>query len=246
MDTHAPLLTIAIPVYNDADGLCNAVPKTIEAAEALNIPFEIIIMEDGGDESCAAAARQLAASDSRIYADHGDARRGKGRAISDAAYRARGDIFCFFDVDLSTDLKHLEGLVHKIQAGTDIVIGSRMLAESEVIRSENRELSSRVFNRMVQVLLGSRIHDHQCGFKGFSTGQLLKILPYVSSHGWMWDAEVLAIAARAGYSIEEMPVIWTQGAKTNVRRWDVFVMGVSIFRLAWRIRVCRKFPHEGR
>lgn len=243
MDTN-PVLTIAIPVYRDAAGLRAAVPKTVAAAEALGVSFEILLMEDGGDAECCAAAQQFAAVDSRITADHSDERRGKGGAITEAAKRARGDIFCFFDVDLSTDLKHLKELVDKIQSGTDIVIGSRMMTDSRVIRTEDRERSSRMFNLMVRILLGSRISDHQCGFKGFKRSVLLQILPYVSARGWTWDTEVLAAAVRAGFSVVEIPVVWRQGERTNVQKSDVFVMAWDVFRIAWKVRVCGKVPKQ--
>ncbi|MDO5846609.1 MAG: glycosyltransferase [Methanocorpusculum sp.] len=239
MERSSPVLSIAIPVYKDAAGLRAAVPRTVAAAEALEISFEILLMEDGGDAACCSAAQAFAAADARIQAYHSDERRGKGGAITEAAHLAHGDIFCFFDVDLSTDLKHLKELVEKIQGGADVVIGSRMMKDSVVIRTENRERSSRAYNLMVRALLGSHISDNQCGFKGFRRDALLQILPYVSARGWTWDTEVLAFAVRAGFSVVEIPVVWTQGERTNVQRSDIFVMARDVVKLAWRIRVCR-------
>jgi glycosyltransferase involved in cell wall biosynthesis len=227
-------LSVAIPVYNDAEGLASAVPSSLAALEKLGISFEIIIMEDGD--------AVFEGADERIRVNHSDARRGKGGALTEAVFDSAGEIFCFYDADLSTDLRHLPELLEKISGGADIAIGSRMIEGSDVKRSGDRETSSRGFNILARIFLGSRIRDHQCGFKAFRTDRLRELMPYVTSRGWTWDTEVLALAQECGYRIEEIPVVWKQGDSTNVRIPDYFRMGLDVLRLAWRIRVLKKYP----
>jgi len=239
-----PVLTIVIPVYNDAAALRAAVPASVEVLEGLGLPFELILCEDASTDGSREAAVALASADDRIRVNHSDVRRGKGGALSDALAASHGDIFCFYDVDLSTDLANLPTLIDKIQAGADIAVGSRFLAESTVLRSGEREATSVGFNRLVQMLLASSIRDHQCGFKAFRRERLVKLMPYVQARGWTWDTEVLALAQRCGYTIEEIPITWTQGEKTNVRTSDIFSMGCSVLQLAWRIRIAGRYPKD--
>ena len=147
-------------------------------------------------------------------------------------------------MDLSTDLADLHTLIEKIQAGADIAVGSRFLEESTVLRSGDREMTSVGFNTMVHLLLGSNIRDHQCGFKAFHRDRLAKLIPYVQARGWTWDTEVLAIGQRCGYTIEEIPITWTEGEKTNIRTRDIFSMGWAVLGLAWRIRITGKYPKD--
>lgn len=238
----SPKISVAIPVFNDVKSLEEAIPKTVAALEHIGVSFELIISEDGSTDGSRERAEEFAKSDPRIFVNHSDLRRGKGGALSDALSVARGEIFCFFDVDLSTDLSHLPELIDKLSAGTDIVIGSRMIDGADVIRSGNRELTSRLFNFLVRTLLHSKIHDHQCGFKGFRTSSLRALIPYVMSRGWTWDTEVLSLAESCGFSVLEIPVKWTQGAATNVMLQDYFVMGADIFRLSRRIRHRENMP----
>lgn len=239
-----PVLTVVIPVYNDAAALRAAVPASVEVLEGLGLPFELILCEDASTDGSRETAAAFAASDDRIRVNHSDVRRGKGGALSDALAASHGDIFCFYDVDLSTDLANLPTLLEKIQAGADIVVGSRFLAESTVLRSGDREATSVGFNRLVRMLLASSIRDHQCGFKAFRRERLVKLMPYVQARGWTWDTEVLALAQRCGLTIEEIPITWTQGEKTNVRTRDIFSMGWSVLQLAWRIRIAGRYPKD--
>lgn len=237
-----PVLTVVIPVYNDAAALRAAVPESVCVLERLGLSFELILCEDAGTDGSREVAEEFAREDSRIRVNHSDIRRGKGGALSDALAASYGDIFCFYDVDLSTDLASLAPLIGKIQDGDDIAVGSRFLPESEVRRTGDREVASTGFNRLVRMFLASSNHDHQCGFKAFRRDRLAQLMPYVRSRGWTWDTEVLALAQQCGYRVSEIPVAWKQGEKTNVRICDIFHMGWSVVLLAWRLRVRKEYP----
>ncbi len=203
-----------IPVYNDAEGLKRAVPESIRALDRLGYSFEILIVEDASTDGSLETANGFATEDTRIRVNHSEARRGKGGALSDALADSRGNIFCFYDVDLSTDLKHLAEMISRIRNGDDVVIGSCMIKGSDVIRSDKRELASRGYNTLITILLGSKITDHQCGFKAFKKERVEALMPYVKARGWTWDTEVLTLAERCHYTISEIPVVWKQGKKT--------------------------------
>lgn len=231
------IISAAIPVYNDASALKEAVPKAVSVFESMGVQFEIIIASDASVDGTLEVAEEFAKSDSRIKVNSSPDRRGKGGAVSDSLESATGDIFCFFDVDLSTDMKHLPQLIKEIEDGTDIAAGSRLVEGSDVVRTKDRNIASAVFNKIVRLLLSSKIHDHQCGFKAFKTEKLRALMPYVNSRGWTWDTEVLALASRAGFKIVEIPVSWRCTEKTNIKVSDFFSMGMYVVRLAWRLRV---------
>ncbi|KAF5057992.1 hypothetical protein DSECCO2_351000 [anaerobic digester metagenome] len=88
-------------------------------------------------------------------------------------------------------------------------------------------------------MLGSRLYDHQCGFKAFDRARLLPIIDRVRSPHWFWDTEVLVRGQHAGYPVEEIPVRWTEGPGTTVRPKDVIEMGSAVFRLWWQLHVAK-------
>ena len=228
------MLSIAIPVLSERELLETAVPKVITAAEKLMMPFEIIIASDGG--VCKASAQMFSMADDRIVHCHSSVRRGKGGAILDALSVAKGEFFCFFDVDLSTDLKHLSEMTYALKSGYDIVIGSRTKAMSAVQRSFGRAAASRVYISYVRHKLNLKYSDFQCGFKGFRTSVLKSIAAETVERGWAWDTEVLTIAQMYKYHILELPVIWKQGPQSNVKPFDIFRMAQAVNRIQKRLK----------
>jgi len=228
-------VSAVIPVFNDRPALENAIPRSLAALEGITGAFELIIAEDGSTDGTPDLVRERAARDPRIRLLHSDERLGRGRALTRAFGEARGRIACYYDVDLATDLAYLPALIGAIRAGADIATGSRLLPSSEVTRTGEREVASRVYNALVRLLLGSRVHDHQCGFKAFNRERILALLPSVKAPHWFWDTEVLVRGQRAGLRVAEFPVVWRTGKGTTVRLKDVFEMGGAILSLWWQL-----------
>lgn len=233
----SPEVTAVIPVYNDREGLREAIPRSIEALAAIDPGFELIVAEDGSSDGSAEEVRLWEQRDSRVRLLHSDARQGRGRALSRAFRAAEGRIVCYYDVDLATDISHLPELIGTIRQGADIATGSRLMPESSIQRSRGREVASRGYNLLVRTILGSRVYDHQCGFKAFKRDRLLELLPAVRDTHWFWDTEVLVRAQRRNFLVTEIPVRWREGSGTTVKKNDVFRMGRSILRLWWQLHV---------
>jgi glycosyltransferase involved in cell wall biosynthesis len=228
-------VSLVIPVYNDRAALETAIPRSLEGLEKITPAFELIIAEDGSTDGTPDLVRNKAASDPRIRLLHSDERLGRGRALTRAFGEARGRIVCYYDADLATDIGHLGELIEAIRRGSDIATGSRLLRGSDVERTGEREVASRVYNALVRLLLGSRVHDHQCGFKAFNRQRILSLLPSVRATHWFWDTEVLVRGQRAGFRVTEFPVVWRTGKTTTVRLADVFEMGGAILTLWWQL-----------
>ena len=120
---------------------------------------------------------QFEQRDSRIRLFHSDERLGRGKALNRAISESKGEIICYYDVDLATDMQHLPELIHAIRDGADIATGSRLMQGSDIKRTGGREIASHSYNFLVRLFLGSRIHDHQCGFKAFNKGYIVRLLP---------------------------------------------------------------------
>jgi glycosyltransferase involved in cell wall biosynthesis len=232
-----PEVTAIIPVYNDRDSLEIAIPRSIEMLATITGAFEIIVAEDGSNDGSAEFVNAYATRDKRVRLLHSDNRLGRGKALNRAIRDAKGAIVCYYDVDLATDMRHLPELIAAIRNGAAISTGSRLMPASDIIRTGGREIASRTYNFLVRLFLGSRVFDHQCGFKGFNKGHIVPLLPTIKSDHWFWDTEILVRAQRKGYPVAEFPVHWRAGKGTTVKIKDVFEMGSSILRLWWQIHV---------
>ncbi len=205
-----------IPAYNEAERIEKAVMAVVKTLEELGYEYEVIIAEDGSTDGTDIIAARLEAENERVVHLHSDERLGRGRALARAFEAASYPIVMYLDADLSMDLKHLRDLVEAINSGFQIAIASRLLKESKTQRPFTREIPSRIYNLLVRVILGSKVKDHQCGFKAFNRDAVLDVIREVRDNHWFWDTELLVLAQRRGLSIKEIPVSWKQGEDTKV------------------------------
>jgi glycosyltransferase involved in cell wall biosynthesis len=237
-EEHMVEFSIVLPAYNEANRLENAVAKVIKALEEFADSYEIIIAEDGSTDGTDKVAALLSERDPFVKHLHGEKRLGRGTALKNAFRKASGKILVYMDVDLATDVGHLKSLVNAIkEEGYDFATGSRMLSESKVERSRTRQITSKSYNLLVRVILGSKVKDHQCGFKAFRREPLMQLLDEVTASHWFWDTELIVRAFRKGYQIKEIPVEWTSGRETKVKLLkDSFSMGWQVIKLWWQLK----------
>ncbi len=206
--------------------------RTAAALREITPSFEIIIAEDGSNDGTDKICEALAKKHDFVVYLHSDERQGRGRALNRAFKSSKGDILGYIDVDLATEMKYLRELIQSIRDGYDFATGSRMLPGSNVKRPWQRGIASRGFNFLARAMLGSKLYDHQCGFKSFKRASLFEILDTVKDTHWFWDTELFVRAQRAGFKVREFPVEWTHGGATKVNLMrDIFGMGSQIFRL---------------
>lgn len=224
-----------LPAYNEAERLPRTVNRCIEALRNISNSFEVIIAEDGSTDGTDRIAAALAEEHACVKHLHSDERLGRGAALNRAFKQASGEVLAYIDVDLATDMKHLQELIDSVRLENyDFATGSRMMPQSKVKRPLKRSIASTGFNLLTRLLLGSRLHDHQCGFKSFKRASLFEILDDVVDTHWFWDTELLVLAQQRGYRVKEFPVNWRHGGATKVNiTHDVLGMGREILRM-WR------------
>ncbi len=239
MATQKTQVSLVLPAYNEVDYLQPAVEKTIQALSAFVDSYEIIIAEDGSTDGTAERAEELAQKTPHVRHIHREKRLGRGTALNNAFKKSSGEVLVYMDLDLATDLKYLKPLVEAITVEVyDFSTGSRMLAESKAQRSFRRSLSSKSYNFLVRTLLGSKLRDHQCGFKAFKRQPLLELIDSVEATHWFWDTELLVRANQRGFKIKEIAVEWRSGRGTKVNLFkDSWNMFRQIMRLWWKMKV---------
>ena len=228
-------VTLIIPAYNQNEKLKRAVEISIKILTSITSDYELIIAEDGSCDGTYEIAANLRDKNSKISLMHSRERCGKGLALTKAIKVARGDVIGFIDADLATDMTFLPSLIDAIRIeGYDISIGSRLQSNSKSERLMKRSLASKTYNSMVRLLLGSKIKDHQCGFKAFNRCSILSLLDKIKDERWFWDTEMLVRAQHGGFKIKEVPVNWKEPASTSFDLIkDGCGMGLKILKLRW-------------
>ena len=232
-------VSVVFPAFNEIDFLLLAVDKTTQALNEFTSSYEIIIAEDGSTDGTAERSEEIAQKYSYVRHIHREKRLGRGTALKNAFKQSKGEVLVYMDLDLATDLKALKPLVEAITVeGYDFSTGSRMLPQSKVERSLRRSISSKTYNFLVRHIAGSKLRDHQCGFKAFKREPVLQLLDEVEATHWFWDTEIMVRAQRRGYKVKEIPVEWKSGKGTKVNLIkDSLNMGRQIMKLWWKLKV---------
>jgi hypothetical protein len=139
------------------------------------------------------------------------------------------------DADLSTSIDQIDAFFAAIVPGeTDIVIGSREAAGAvRVAEPWYRHTIGRMFNWIVQATMFRGIDDTQCGFKLFRAEAAEWLFPQQRIDGFGFDVEVLYLARRAGFVVQQVPVTWTYDDSSHVTVWSGLAGFLDIFRVRW-------------
>jgi dolichyl-phosphate beta-glucosyltransferase len=229
--------SIVIPAYNEGARLGATLEKVLGfvRAQGWNAEVEVIVVNDGSRDNTAALVREFAEREPMLRLVENPGNRGKGYSVRNGMLNARGEIVLFSDADLSSPIEEMPKLLAALAGGADIAIGSRWLRTELQTRrqSRHRQIFGRVFNLLLRITLGLRFKDTQCGFKAFTRQATQTILPLQRIERWGFDPEILFLARKFGFRVEEVPVVWGHSGDTRIHP---VVDGARMFWEMLRIR----------
>jgi dolichyl-phosphate beta-glucosyltransferase len=238
----SPYLSIVVPAYNEARRLPPTLTALVEFFRGFTRTYEVlIVVEQSTDGTLEIAAKQVAQQAHFQVIDNGP-KKGKGHAVRSGMLRARGEIVFYMDADLSVPLPEvLAFLRHFEQAPkVDVLIGNRQHSRSRITRRQSplREGMGKIFNRVLQTLALVDLRDTQCGFKAFRQSACREIFSRQKVEGFAFDVEVLLLAERLGYVVEDLPVEWINSPESKV---EIISDSLRMLRDTWQIR--RRLRH---
>ncbi len=191
------MLSIIVPVFNEAGSLRELHAEIQRVSSTLPLETEVIFVDDGSTDGAWQIVCELTAVDSRVRGIRFRRNFGKAAALSAGIQAARGELVCMMDADLQDDPAELPAFLDKIATGYDVVNGWKR----ERHDPWHKVFPSRVFNRMVSWLTGLDLHDHNCGLKCFRREVANEIRLYGELHRFI---PVLAYAR--GFKVSELEV----------------------------------------
>ena len=237
VQTAAPVVDVAIPVYNEERILAASVER-LHAYSSAGFPWSwrITIVDNASTDGTWWRAACLARDLPSVRAVHLD-RKGRGHALRTAWGASDATVVAYMDVDLSTDLAALLPLVAPLVSGhSDVAIGSRLAPGSRIARHPKRELISRAYNLLLRSVFATNVRDAQCGFKAVRADVGRRLLPAVVDNDWFFDTELLLLAERNGLRIHQVPVDWVDDADSRVH-----VARTALDDLRGTARMSRRF-----
>ncbi|HLW84546.1 MAG TPA: dolichyl-phosphate beta-glucosyltransferase [Candidatus Sulfotelmatobacter sp.] len=213
-----PTYSIVVPAYNESARLGASLEKILSYIALQRWSAEVIVVNDGSTDHTAEIVRRLAERNSVLRLVENPGNRGKGYSVRNGMLQARGRVVIFSDADLSSPIEEAPKLLQALDNGADIAIGSRWLrAELQTQRQPlHRQLFGRVFNLLLRITLGLQFKDTQCGFKAFQQASVQKIFPLQKIERWGFDPEILFLARKFGFRVQEVPVAWAHSGGTRI------------------------------
>jgi dolichol-phosphate mannosyltransferase len=233
----APLLSVVIPVRNEAPNIAPLVAE-IEAALAA-IPHEIVYVDDGSTDGTGQALREARAAGAPVRALRHRASCGQSAAIVTGVKAARGAWIATLDGDGQNDPADIPRLFDRARAEAEA--GRRtMVAGHRVNRKDSgiKRYSSKVANAIRSRLLRDRTPDTGCGLKVFPRDLFLELPHFDHMHRFL-----PALTLRQGGTVVSEPVNHRPRVRGASNYGTLDRLAVSIFDLvgmAWLQRRGRR------
>lgn len=147
-----PELSVVIPIYNEEAGLAKLFARLYPALDALNMPYEIVFINDGSrDNSVAILAEQFRQRPdvTRVVLFNGNY--GQHMAILAGFEATRGEIIVTLDADLQNPPEEIGKLVAKMREGYDYVGSIRRVRQDSAWRTIASKLMNRLRERITNI-----------------------------------------------------------------------------------------------
>lgn len=219
---HRSTVTIVIPAYNEEKTIGNVIFETISIMNGLDLPYEIIVVDDGSTDKTgqiASTHKAIVLSNKRNY--------GKGYALRRAFQHATGDIIVTIDSDGEHKPKEIPDLLEPLFNGTDIVAGSRFLGSHGRATTHLNVIGNFLFNAAIMTLTGKVVTDSQTGFRAIKKNVLTTL--NLESDGYEIESEITVKGLRNGFIFKEKPIT-VERRKYSISKLKLLSDGTRILK----------------
>lgn len=228
-------VSVVIPTFNEEKVIEKSLSTVRAYLEDSKYDFKIIVVDDASTDSTVQRVRAFMEDCPNVAMITLPENAGKGAAVKSGMLSSRGDYMLFSDADLSTPIQEMEKLLKPLREGwADVSIGSRAMPGSriEVSQRWHRAAMGKAFGFIVRNTVLPGIRDSQCGFKCFTRRAALHIFGLQRFRRFDFDVEILYLARKLGYRIEQIPVRWIHSPPSKVKLYrDPFTIMLNTARL---------------
>lgn len=206
------LVSIVIPVYNEAENLSELLGAVKNKLSKIIDKIEVIIVDDGSRDESSEVLDGLLERYSFLKVVRLKKNFGQTAAISAGFEQARGEVVVTMDGDLQNDPEDIPKLVGYLEDGYDVASGWRKKRKDAFL---TRRLPSAIANKVISWYTGVRLHDYGCSLKAYKKELLSKLSLYGELHRF-----IPALLSWNGAKIIEVPVKH-HARKRGVSKYDM-------------------------
>ena len=189
-------ISVVIPIFNELQSLKELKRQLLENLQSFE-KWEVIFIDDGSSDGSTEWLTDLASKDNNFKLIEFYRNYGKSAALNEGFKAASGDYIITMDADLQDDPNEIKNLVAKLNEGWDLVSGWK----KNRLDPLNKRIPSKLFNFVTRLLTGVKIHDFNCGLKGYKKSVIKSIDVYGGRHRY-----IPAIAGHRKFKITEIIV----------------------------------------
>ncbi len=226
----SPVLSLVIPVYNEAGNILPLAEKSVAALRGIGRPFEVLFVNDGSTDAtaaeiAAAQARWPEVSELRMPQNSGQA-----VALLAGLRAARGEYLLMMDGDGQNDPADYPKLLALVDSGqVDLACGWRVDRHDSTIR----RIMSKIANVVRGAILADGVHDAGCQLRVMRRAVREAFFPME-----LMQSFIPALAVAAGFRVGETPVSHharEHGESKYGFRRLLWRPAVAMIKLRWKI-----------
>ena len=212
-------LSLVLPAFREVDRIGPTLERIRHELGPLvgdrREELEVVVVDDGSDDGTAEAA-EAAGADRVVRMERNS---GKGAAVRAGVRAATGSTIAFTDADLAYGPAQVAELLVLVEAGYDMVVGSRRHTDTRTLvrAGRLREAGGRLVNLATHALLLGQYRDTQCGLKAFRADVARDLFNASTLDGFAFDVELFHLAERWRLSLAEVPVEVEHSERSTVR-----------------------------
>lgn len=205
MATSIPLhqdieVSFVIPCLNEAKTLPTVLTEIHESYGRSNLSYEIVVADNGSTDGSADVATSMGA---RVVSVE---ERGYGAALRGGIIAANGIYVVMGDADGSYTFGDAYSMLPRLRAGVDIVMGNRFVGgiSAGAMPWLHKYVGNPVLSFLGRLLFQVKVRDFHCGIRAFNKLRIQNL--QLSSNGMEFASEMIVVASRSKYMIEEVGV----------------------------------------
>jgi glycosyltransferase involved in cell wall biosynthesis len=232
-----PSLLLLIPAYNEERRIGPVLRDYASYFQKrYSGRFQITVVLNGCRDNTLGVVQGVAAEFPMIDSVEFKEPIGKGGALIEGLKLGSwAEVVGYVDADGATPPTAFHELIRRI-GEAECVIGSRWMSGAVLHQEQTRkrQVASRCFHFIIQMLFWMNIRDTQCGAKVMRRDAVEKIYPQLRIADMAFDINLLYSLKRAGCRILEVPTEWTDKAGSKVA---LLRTSVTMLLSATRVRL---------
>jgi glycosyltransferase involved in cell wall biosynthesis len=190
-------VSVILPAYNEAENLPSVVGEILEALQAENLKFEILIVDDGSKDGTRRVASDLAHRHKQVRALRLRRNLGKSTAVQTGLRESKGARVVLMDADGQDDPAAIGAMLAALDGGLDLVTGRRAERHDRFVKRN----TSKIYNAMTSRVTGVAGRDFNSGFKAMTRDVADSLELYGELHRY-----IPVLASWNGFTVGELDV----------------------------------------